>query len=229
MMECARQNNSVEKKLMLQQNWRGRSPNNILSYKDRKILKYLARIAMTNNVDSSEFFNCIVKAWNHEESECVQLVITCRSITKNSAIFLFTNGRKVVAQFSISNTILQEKNQLESYMKTILAKTSLVKNLKGLTLKIRDLKAGMKKVSLKAKVFEVSKSKMVYTRWGTEAHVSNAVIRDKTGSMIMGLWNQQINMVHKGDVINIKDGNVAWFRGEPHLRLGKHGSLSVIE
>jgi len=45
----------------------------------------------------------------------------------------------------------------------------------------------------------------------------------------MSLWNQQINMVHKGDVINIKNGNVSWFSGEWQLNLGRNGSLSVIE
>jgi len=87
------------------------------AYKDRRILDYLARIAVMYKVDSSEFFNCILEAWNHKESECNQLVIICREKTKKSAIFLFTNGQKVVAQFSISTTILNGKNQLESYKK----------------------------------------------------------------------------------------------------------------
>jgi len=203
------------------------------SYKDRRILENLARIAILHKVDSNEFFDRIVEAWNHDGSECGQLAVKCRKRTRSSAIFLFTNGRKralkVVAQFPISIAILQGKNQLESYAETILARTISVKNFGGVTSKIGDLKVGMKKVSLKAEVLEIPKSKIVYTRYGTTACVSNAIIRDETGSMQMSLWNHQISMVHKGDVVDVKNGQVAWFSGERQLRLGRSGSLSVIE
>jgi replication factor A1 len=153
--------------------------------------------------------------------------------TKNSAIFLFTNGqkqsRKVVAQFPISIAILQGKNQLESYTEAILARTSRFKNFEGVTSKIGNLKVGMKKVSLKVEVLEIPESKIVYTRYGTTAYISNALIKDETGSMKMSLWNQQISMVHKGDVVDIKNGKVTWFSGERQLRLGRSGSLSIIE
>jgi replication factor A1 len=182
-----------------------------------------------HKVDSNEFFDRVVKAWNHEGSECEQLVIECRNRTKSSAIFLFTSGRKVVAQFPISIAILQGKNQLDSHTQTILARTSSVKNLERVIFKIGDLKAGMKRVSLKAEMLEIPKSKIVYTRYGTTACVSNALIRDETGSMKMSLWNQQIDMVQQGDVIDVKNGQVAWFSGERQLRLGRSGSLSVIE
>jgi replication factor A1 len=110
-----------------------------------------------------------------------------------------------------------------------LARTSSVENFEGVTSKIGDLKVGMKRVSLKAEMLEIPKSKIVYTRYGTTACISNALIRDETGSMKMSLWNQQIDMVHKGDVVDVKNGEVAWFSGEMQLRLGRSGSLSVIE
>ncbi|MGD0977512.1 MAG: hypothetical protein ABR962_00040 [Candidatus Bathyarchaeia archaeon] len=211
--------------------WRGRGRplKGMHSYKDGRVLENLARIAVLHKVDAGEFFDRIVEAWDHERSECEQVIIECRKRTKNSAIFLFTTGREVVAQFPISITILQGKNQLESYIKTILARISSVKNFEGVNSKIGDLKVGMKRVSLKAEVLEIPKSKIVYTRYGTTAWISNALIRDETGSMKMSLWNQQINTVHEGDVIDVKNGTVAWFSGERQLRLGRSGSLSVIE
>ncbi|MCJ7423508.1 hypothetical protein MUP01_04470 [Candidatus Bathyarchaeota archaeon] len=219
---------------MAKQIWRGRGRplNSMPSYKDGRILENLARIAMLHKVDSSEFFNRIVEAWNHDGSECAQLAIKCRKRTKNSAIFLFTNvgsARKVIAQFPISIAILQGKNHLESYTEAILARTSSVKNFEGVASKIGDLKVGMKKVSLKAEVLEIPESKNVCTRYGTTACISNALIKDETGSMKMSLWNDQISMVHKGDVVDIKNGKVTWFSGERQLRLGRSGSLSVIE
>ena len=231
----SKKNNKVETNQMAKQIWRGRGRplDSMFSYKDGRILENLAQMAIHNKVDSSEFFDRIVEAWNHDGSECQQLAIKCRKRTKNSAIFLFTNGRKrarkVVAQFPISIAILQGKNQLESYAETLLARISSAKNLDGVTSKIGDLKVGMKKVNVKAEVLEIPESKIVYTRYGTTASISNALIKDETGSMKMSLWNQQISMVHKGDVIDIKNGKVTWFSGERQLRLGRSGSLCVSE
>ncbi len=69
---------------------------------------------------------------------------------------------------------------------------------------------------------------MVYTRFGTEAHISNALIADETGTIRMSLWNQQINMVSRGDSIEIENSKVVSFRGERQLRIGRNGTLSVI-
>jgi len=220
---------------MAKQIWRsrGRPLNSMHSYKDRRILESLAEIAIQHKVNSNEFFNRIVEAWNHEGSKCGQLAVKCRKRMRNSAIFLFAKVRKrsleVVAQFPIPTTILRGENQLERYTETILARTSSVKRTRNVTSKIGDLKIGMKKVSLKAEVLEIPKSKVVYTRYGTTACVSNTLIKDETGSMKMSLWNHQISMVHRGDVVDVKNGEVASFDGERQLRIGRRGSLSVIE
>ena len=107
---------------MLKQVWRGRPPNSVHSYRDRRILEYLASIAVMHEVDSSAFFSCIVEAWNHKESACEELVIRCRGKMNDSAIFLFTNVQEVVAQFPIPTRILQGNNQLERYIRTMQSK-----------------------------------------------------------------------------------------------------------
>ena len=115
-------------------------------------------------------------------------------------------------------------------MRTIQSRrASSVERYAGANARIKDLKAGMKKVSLKAEVVEVPESTVVYTRFGTMPSVSNILIKDETGSMRMSLWNQQINMVHKSDVINIKNGKVASFKEERQLRLGRKVILIVIK
>ncbi|MCW4027849.1 MAG: hypothetical protein NWE76_10255 [Candidatus Bathyarchaeota archaeon] len=200
----------------------------LLSYKDRMTLMYLARIAVKSEVDSSQFHRCVVEAWNQEESKCEQLIVRCRKKTDDSAIFLFTTNQKVVAQFSIPIKILQGKNQIDDYMRMISDRESSAKNFEARNPKIKDLKAGMKQVGLKATVLEIPKPKMVYTRFGTEAHISNALIADETGTIRMSLWNQQINMVSRGDSIEIENSKVVSFRGERQLRIGRNGTLSVI-
>lgn len=206
---------------------RGRPPNSTDSHTDRKTLDYLARIAVRHRIDSSEFFNCIVEAWKQDESECNQLIIRCRKRTEGSAIFLFTAGQRVLAQFPIQIRVLKQKNQFEDCIRMISAGNSSPRILEAVNPRIGDLKAGMRKVSLKATVLEIPKPKLVYTKWGMQAHVSNALIGDETGTVRMSLWNRQISMVSEGDVIEIKNGKVVSFKGERQLRVGKHGKMSA--
>jgi len=208
---------------------KGGLPSTTHSYKDRRVLEYLARIAIVHKIGSTKFFECIVDAWNHKKSECKQLVIKRRKKTNNSATFLFTYAQKVIAQFPISTSILQGNNQLESYIRTmLLRKASSVNSYKDKDRRIKDLKVGMKHVNLRAKVLDIPKPKMVYTRYGNIAYVSNALIADETGAIRMSLWNQHINTISKGDEIDIKNGRVAGFEGERQLRIGRYGSLGVI-
>ena len=211
--------------------WRGRGrlPSSMHSSKDRKTLESLAIIAVKYRIGSSEFLNCIVEAWNQEDSKCEQLIVRCRKKTEDSGIFLFTTGRKVVAQFQIPTKILQGKNQIDDYMRMISDRESSAKNLEAINPKIKDLKAGMKQVSLKARVLEIPKPKMVTNKWGTGAYISNALIADETGTIRMSLWNKQIKLVSKGDLIKIGNSKVVSFRGERQLRIGRSGSLSVIQ
>lgn len=217
---------------MLREKVRGRLRKGV-SAKDRRVLEYLARIAVKCKVDSSKFLNRLVEAWNREESKSDELIIRCRKRMKDSAIFLFTAGGKVVAQFPIPTTILQGNDHLQVYMRRcvrmISARTSSPKRHEGVNPKIKDFKAGMKKVSLEAKVVDIPKPHMIYTRWGTGAYVSNALITDDTGTIRISLWNRQINLVSQGDLIEVENGKVARFRGERQLRLGKHGKIGVVQ
>ena len=207
---------------------RGRPPNGIYSHKDRRILEQLALIAVKHNVDTNEFFSAIGKAWNQKTAQCKQLTITCRMKLKQSAVFLFTVDGVIIAQFPITTIIVQGKNQLEGYAKILLSKkASQAKSFELLNPRIKDLKAGMKRINLKAKVLEIPKSKMIYTRYGTTASVSNVLITDETGSVRMSLWNDQIEMVQKDDLISITNGKVGWYSGEPQIRIGRRGSLTV--
>jgi replication factor A1 len=170
-----------------------------------------------------------VEAWKKDESQCKQLTIRCRQRTKDSAIFSFAAADTArLSQFSIMTTILQgNESQLEPYMKTVAAWAPSAK--KTVDPKIKDLRAGMKKVNLRVKVLEFPKPNVVYTRVGTEASVTNALIGDETGTMRMCLWNEQVNMVSKGDVIEIENGEVANYRGELQLRIIRGKSLSVVK
>jgi len=199
---------------------RGRRPGSVASQADRKALGYLAIIAVKYEFDPSELLGHITAAWIQEESESRQMTIKCREKTGDSAIFLFTIGQEVAAQFPIPNKVLQGRYELENYTRMISRKASPVVNPR-----IEDLRAGMKNVNLRVRVLEIPEPNRVYTRLGTPALVSNVLVGDETGTMRMSLWNQQINAVSVGDEINIENGRIASFRGELQLRVGRNASL----
>jgi replication factor A1 len=194
-----------------------------------KTLEYMALLAVKNNIDPGEFLNSIVEAWKKDESQCKQLTIRCRQRTKDSAIFSFAAADTArLSQFSIMTTILQgNESQLEPYVKTIAAWAPSAK--KTVEPKIKDLRAGMKKVNLRVKVLEFPEPNVVYTRSRIEARIANILVGDETGTIRMSLWNEQVNMVSKDDVIEIENGEVANYRGELQLRIGRSGNLNVVE
>jgi len=90
------------------------------------------------------------------------------------------------------------------------------------------LRSGMKQVYLRAKVLEIAKPTMVFTRFGNYASVANALIKDDTGTIKLCLWNEQINVVAVGNMINLENARVSTFRGERQIRIGKGGQLTSI-
>jgi len=69
---------------------------------------------------------------------------------------------------------------------------------------------------------------MVFTRFGNYASVVNVIIGDETGQIKLCLWNEQINSISIGDVLQIENARMSTFRGEKQLRIGKKGTLSSV-
>jgi len=95
-------------------------------------------------------------------------------------------------------------------------------------LKIRDLRNGMKNVSVEAKVVEKSEAREVLSRFKDETYrVATVVIADETGKIKLTLWNDQINQVNINDTVKVENGYVTSFKGEIQLNVGKYGTLTV--
>jgi ssDNA-binding replication factor A large subunit len=135
----------------------------------------------------------------------------------------------VVAQFPISKHILAETNPLKNFAPTKTSTKKIQDRIKIEHPQIRDLKLGMNRITLKARVIEIPKPKTVFTRLGLLNTVANAKVTDETGIIQLPLWNQQIHTVAVGDTIQVENARVVTFRGERQLRIGRGGQLSVIE
>jgi len=95
-------------------------------------------------------------------------------------------------------------------------------------MEIKDLRNGMKRVSVEAKVIEKSDSREVLSRFKDETHkVATAIIADETGTIKLTLWNEQINQVNVNDTVKVENGYVTSFRGEIQLNVGRYGKLTV--
>jgi replication factor A1 len=95
-------------------------------------------------------------------------------------------------------------------------------------LKIKDLRNGMKRVDVEAKVLEKGETREVMSRYKNETYrVANVIISDGTGQIKLTLWNDQIEQVNENDTVKIENGYVTSFRGEIQLNVGRYGKLTV--
>lgn len=95
-------------------------------------------------------------------------------------------------------------------------------------MKINELRNGMKRVSIEAKVIEKETPREVTARFKDETYkVANAVVGDDTGKIKLTLWNEQIDQVNVNDTIAVENGYVTSFKGETQLNVGKYGKLTV--
>lgn len=94
-------------------------------------------------------------------------------------------------------------------------------------MKISELKPGMRRVDITAKITEISEARNVTTRRGEESRVATAVVADDSGTVKLNLWNEQIDQVKVNDTVDIKNGYVDSFRGETQLNVGRYGTLTT--
>jgi replication factor A1 len=193
--------------------------------------EYLACLSVKYEVDPDELFGALVSAEENKESTCGNLSIVCRSKLQDKTVLLITNGPKVVAQFPVRKEFLLERNNpIEILRRADVLRAHQQRKSKGArSIHVIDLRAGMKQVNLRAKVLEKAKPTLVFTRYGNYARVTNALISDDTGTIKLCLWNEQIASVAVGDTVQIENANISVFRGERQLRIGRHGTLNIVE
>jgi replication factor A1 len=192
---------------------------------------YLAFLSIKYEVNPEKFLHALRSAKEHKKSRCGKLSVQCRGKTKNKFIFLIKRASEVVAQFPIDEEfLLNRSNQLGNFTETEKIRRYLTRKAKTATASsIKDLRAGMHHVNLKAKILEVEETKHVVTRHGNHASVAKALIADETGTIKLCLWNGQISSVSAGDTVKIDNAHVSSFRGERLMSLGKKGTLSNVE
>ena len=192
----------------------------------------LAVLSAQHNLYPAELFQGLVQAKEQGKSVAVEdVTVEYRGSINTQAIFLITKDNKVVAQFRVPEEMLLQKDiSFDNSMETSKVRKEMAKqNPTPSHLKVEDLRVGMKKITVTAEVLETSEPSKVHTQFRDNALVSNAWIGDETGKIMLCLWDQQVNAVSVGDCIEVKNAHVATFKGEKQLRLGKNGSIRMLE
>ena len=193
--------------------------------------EYLAFLSAKYEVDPDRLFYSLILAAETRKSVCGDLSIEWRGETRDKIMFLILTKSRVAAQLSILKEFLLEKGHpIRDFMETEKIRRFLAKKARqSSVLPIRDLRSGMTQVCLKAKVLEIPKPNLVYTRYGNYASVTNALIADETGTIRLCLWNKQISCISAGDTIQIENARASTFKGQRQLNIGKKSSLSSID
>ena len=212
---------------------RGRPRGRGHSTRDTRLLQYLVTISLKHRIDPDKLFNKIVYAWKNGRSKCKQLTIQCREKIGDHAIFLITANHEVVAQFPMSGHLLKETAPLKRFAYAIeREKDALIKkrNAKAVGYhKIGDLKAGMKRINLKARVLAISRPQQALTKYNDYVMFANATLADETGTVKLTLWNDRISSFSVNDIVEIENARVTVYRGETQLRIRRQGKLRVID
>jgi len=191
--------------------------------------EYLAFLSMKYEVDADKFYEALISAGKSQKSTCGSLSIECRKEKKDGIVLLITKGPKVVAQFPVSREFLSERtNPIKDARRSSLStRRGAKENGQLQPFQVKDLRAGMKKINLKAKILEISEPLPVVTRFGNVANVANALVSDESGKIKLCLWNEQIGTVSVGDTVEIENASVSTFKGERQLRIGRKGVLRI--
>lgn len=193
--------------------------------------EHLALVSVKYNVYPAEVVHALINAKETGKSACGDLSVEYRGKVKDETIFLIKKDDNVVAQFKVDEEFLSRSNDasFENYMSTDKIRKKIAKqNTDTVYSMVSELRSGMKRINLKAKVLEMPKPAQVHTQFGNTAMVVNALIGDETGTIKLCLWEGQISTVALGDEIEIRNAQVCLFRGEKQLRLGKNGGLTVL-
>ena len=213
---------------------RGRPRGNSHLRPDARALEYLIRLSTKHQIDPTEFFNAFVDAWKNGKTLCRGLTIQYRTRKNDKCVFLVTENHNVVAQFPIQEEVFKEPNPLDrfNFLRESINRISVMKDIKAPRtgpVHIKDLQVGMKAVSLRGRVTEISSPKLVLTRLNGYALFANATLSDKNGTIKLPLWNQRIHSVSVNDKVQIDNAKVIMFRGEKQLRIGRNSKLRVVD
>lgn len=104
------------------------------------------------------------------------------------------------------------------------------KNLREL--KVKDLKPNSRWFTITVKILRIGDERSVLSRKdGNQHRVAEAVVGDETGTVVMTVWDEDIDRVKErvGSTVRITNGSTSVFKGNLRLVLNRFSVLEEAE
>jgi len=197
---------------------------------DRDLL-YMLQLAEKYDIAPQVFHAAMLNAQERGKGKCGKFAIELRQRADASCVYMFSFNSKPFGQAEIANQSVEKLRRLpEQFSGLGIRKREDPNKSEGRESSIRDLKFGLKGVSFKAHVVKKSDVRAVTSKDGNPLLVCSVTLSDGTGEIPLAIWNNQINTISEGDLVEIRDARVRSFRGEIQLSLNrKTGALNVLQ
>lgn len=94
---------------------------------------------------------------------------------------------------------------------------------------MRDLTTYSRRVNLLARVVEMMEPRDVSSSSNGELHrVTEALVGDETGVVLMTLWDEDVGRFSVGDVVEVDNGYAGTFKGRLRLNVGRYGKVEKV-
>ncbi|WP_455462896.1 hypothetical protein [Candidatus Hodarchaeum mangrovi] len=102
-------------------------------------------------------------------------------------------------------------------------------NIETHDVKIEDVKPLEKHINVTFKIVERTEEREINTRSGDTNRVCDFTVADETGSIILTLWNEDIDFIEDEEIFKLSNGFANIFQNSIRLSKGKFGELSKEE
>ncbi len=95
-------------------------------------------------------------------------------------------------------------------------------------MKVYELTSASRSVNIRLRILSLAPVRDVQTRYG-KARVTTAQAGDETGTIKLSLWNDDIDKVDEGAIVDVENGFIKTFRGEMELSAGRYGTIALAD
>ncbi|MFQ5758431.1 MAG: hypothetical protein ACE5IF_01990 [Candidatus Bathyarchaeia archaeon] len=96
--------------------------------------------------------------------------------------------------------------------------------------KVGPLKSNLTNLNVVVKVLSIGEPRVIFSRRDRSEHrVTEALVGDETGCVLLTLWDNQIDALSIGEVYEIKNGYTNLFHGSLRLNMGKYGTAEKVD
>ncbi|MFW9831885.1 MAG: OB-fold nucleic acid binding domain-containing protein [Candidatus Thorarchaeota archaeon] len=95
-------------------------------------------------------------------------------------------------------------------------------------MKVHELSSASRRVDIRLRILSLEPVRDVQTRYG-KARVTTAQAGDETGTIKLSLWNDDIDRIDEGTVVEVQNGFVKMYRDEMELSAGRYGEIVIID